>query len=330
MDTHTSDISESDAFSEYFELDFLDDCLKKVHNYAKEHFERFCTLFAAITAILGWLIRGCGYAYQSAKLSLYSIDKSYIALNDNFFLAILIYICFGIGYLFINYIYVCVYFANKKDTIKFHLRRKARIFFLFVFEGFIILILAILQENYTIFDFYKEMRGYDSTTLITFIILLFGAAFSYNLLGVHIVHSTKRRRKDDENITTNMKESTVSKKYTSFIMWVLAVLATPILALGVIGFLMETQRTSFKVIPEQIVATQSNDDLTESTTFKLKDNNEYSFYAVVFENEKVYILCPLSKYEGGISLNKDCQKIVSKDGLITYNVKNIYQISYIE
>ena len=174
------------------------------------------------------------------------------------------------------------------------------------------------------------MRDYDSTMLITFIILLFGAAFSYNLLGGHIVHSTKRRRKDDENITTNMKESTVSKKYTSFIMWVLAVLATPILALGVIGFLMETQRTSFKVIPEQIVATQSNDDLMDGTIFRLNDNNQYFFYAAVFENEEVYILCQLSKSEGKISLNRDCQKIVLKDGLITYNVKNIFQISYIE
>lgn len=330
MNIQASDISESDAFSEYFELDFLDDCLKKVHNYAKEHFERFCTLFAAITAIFGWLIRGCGYAYQSAKLSVYNIDKSYIALNDNFFLAILIYICFGIGYLFVNYIYVCVYFANKRNTKKFHLRQFICIFLLLIFEGGIILVLAILQENYTISEFYKEMRGYNGTTQIVFFLLLLGAAFSYNLLGFHIVRSTKRKKKYDKNITMNVKKPTVSKKYTSFIIWVLAVLTIPILALSGIGFLMETQRTSFKVIPEQIVETDSNDNLVDGTIFRLEDNNQYSLYAVVFENEDVYILCQISKPEGEISLDRDCQKIVSKDGLKTYNVKNIFQISYIE
>ena len=330
MSIQVSDISEPDAFSEYFELDFLNDCLKKVHNYAKEHFERFCTLFVAITAIFGWLIRGYGYAYQSAKLSVYNINKSYITLNENFFLEIIKYICLGIGYLLINYIYVYVYFANKKDTVKFHFRRKVCIFFLFVIEGGGILLLAILQGKQNIFDFYREMRGYNGITLLVCFILLFGTAILYNLLGIQIVRSTKKRRKDIEDVTTNMPKPTISNKYTSFIMWVSPVLAMPLLVLGVSGFFMETQRTSFKVVPEQMLEAQSNNDLTDGTIFRLKDNNQYSLYAVVFENEDVYILCQLSKFEGKISLDRDCQKIVSKDGLITYNVKNIFEISYIE
>lgn len=330
MNIQASDISESDAFSEYFELDFLNGCLKKLHKYAKKHFNRFCTLLVAITAILGWLIRGYGYAYQSAKLSVYNIDNSYIALNDNFFLEVMKYIGFGIGYLLINYIYCWVYFANKKDTGKFHFMRKMRIFFLFVIEGIAILVLVIIQGNYNILDFLNEMRGYNTITLLVYSILLFVTAVLYNLLGIHIVFSAKRRRKDMEDVTTNMPKLTISNKYISFIMGVSVILAIPLLFFGASGLLMEKQRTSFKVIPEQIVEAQSNDDLMDRTTFRLIDNNQYSLYAAVFENEEVYILCQLSKSEGEISLDRDCQKIVSKDGLITYNVKNIFQITYIE
>ena len=64
----------------------------------------------------------------------------------------------------------------------------------------------------------------------------------------------------------------------------------------------------------QTVEAQSNVDLMDRITFRLKDNNQYSFYAVVFENEEVYILCQLSKSEGEILLNRDCQSIVSKYG----------------
>lgn len=320
----TDTTEKSNDFFDYLGLKELNIFLEKIHQYAKEHFEKFTTLCIAIVTIGIWIIRALGYTYQSAKLSRYHIDKSYISLNDNFFLQIIEFIAAGFLFMLINYIYF--YIATKEDNTKFHLIRKCRIIFLFVFEMVIISIIIIQQMDCDISNIIKEFQSYTFLTWIILIIMLFLAVCAFNALGISIIHLTRKEKKcNKENANGTKTNPIASNRLYSFVMPILIYLSLLFLISYAFGWILESQRTSFKVIQEQ-----TEENLADNTIFRLTDNNSHFLYAVVYENEDVYILCPLYISDSKVSININCQKIISKDNVMTYNVDDISQITYIE
>ena len=146
----------SNVFLDYFGFKTLNELYKKIREYAQNHFEKFSALVVATTTLGIWIIRAFGYAYQSGKLSVYNINKSYISLDDNFLLQIIEFIAVGIFFIVVNYIYFCV--ATKEDNSRFHLKRKFRKAILYMTEIVIILAAIIIQKNYSIDSFLKNYR----------------------------------------------------------------------------------------------------------------------------------------------------------------------------
>lgn len=290
----------------------------KVDKYARKHFNRFSAILLAITTIGIWIIRSFGYSYQSGKLSIYNIDKSYVCIDNNFFLQVIEFIAVGIFYCVINFIYFHV--ATKNEKCKFF-----KISFMYICEMLFVLSIAVLKTNYGINGFISELSGYSFGTWIFLIILLFIIILSFNSLGIQMVHFQKKREKNkNQNSYKKTKKSKEQNSIFSLIISVIIFLSFVLIICYIWGMFEEKQRTTFKIIQEQ-----TEDPLTDSNVFKLQDNDTYRLYAVVYENMDIYILCQLNKSENGISINTNYQKIVSKENLETNTVNDIYKIKYI-
>ena len=311
----------NNAFLDYFGFETLNKFYKKISEYAQNHFEKFSALVVATTTLGIWIIRAFGYAYQSGKLSVYNIDKSYISLDDNFLLQIIEFIAVGIFFIAVNYIYFCV--ATKEDNSRFHLKRKCGKTILYMIEILIILALIILKSNYNINSFLKELQGYSFATWITLIIMLLALVFLLNIFGIEIVHSKYKKSKND---TANPSaESQKTNNEFIFIKTIVGFLAVLMAISYIWGLFGERQRTNYKIIAEQ-----TEEPITNPTVFTFQDNTSSFLYAIVYENQDVYILCQLQKLDNEITIDKNYQRIVPKDNLETYNVDNIYKIQFME
>ena len=316
--TTTKTTETSNAFLDYFGFDIIRKHYKKISEYTQKHFEKYSALLVATTTLGIWIIRAFGYAYQSGKLSVYNIDKSYIALDDNFFLQIIEFIAVGIFFIAVNYVYFCV--ATKKDSSKFQLKRKCRKAILYMVEILIILAFIILQKNYSFDSFFKELRDYSFSTWIALIIMLLVLVCSINIFGIQIVHSKYKKTKND--IVNPSDKPTEANTQLRFIITMLVFLSILTMISYIGGVFEERQRTNYKIIAEQ-----TEESMINSAVFTFHDNVNSFLYVIVYENKDVYILCQLEKSENKIIIDTNYQKIVSKDNLETYSVNNIYKIS---
>lgn len=327
QDTKENAMSEknSDGFQEIFNVKLLKVLIKKVRHYAKKHFNRFSAILVAVTTIGLWLIRACGYIYQSAKLAVYNIDKSYISLDDNFFLQIIEGLVAVIIIIVMNYIYFCV--AANEDGTKLHLKRKCHLMFLGIIESLLVIGYAILEINYGIDGFIKEIRAYSFATWIKFIMILVIGFFSYNSIGILAICSKRKAQKDNNKVSCDDKKRVKrkNKRKESFRLLIMAVvmLAFVCLYIYVCGMFRENHRVTYKVILEQ-----TEEDMTDNKIFSFENDDKYLLYIVVYENEDVYILCQLYKSEGEISIDTNYQRLVSKYDIVTYTCDDIYKISY--
>lgn len=311
----------NNAFLDYFGFKTLNKFYKKISEYAQNHFEKFSALVVATTTLGIWIIRAFGYAYQSGKLSVYNIDKSYISLDDNFLLQIVEFIAVGVLFIVINYFYF--YIATKEDNSRFHLKRKWRKIKLYVTEILIILVFIILKSNYNINSFFKELQSYSIAMWITLIILLLVLVLMFNIFGIEIVHTKyKKSKSDTANPSAESQKTNNEFLLIKTIVVFLAVLMADSYIWGLLG---ERQRTNYKIIAEQ-----TEEPITNPTVFTFQDNTSSFLYAIVYENQDVYILCQLQKLDNEITIDKNYQRIVPKDNLVTYSVDNIYKIQFME
>lgn len=314
----------SNALLNYFGLEHADIYIKAIKKYSQEHFEKFSAIIVAITTIGVWVVRAIGYTYQAARLSVYDIDKLYVSLNDNILLQVIEFFAAGILYGTLNYIYFKI--ATPKETGKKNWKRILKISALFIIEMLAVLFLSIIQTYYGISGFFQEVRGYSVWTGLTLIIILFVSVFSINFLGILISnpkYSEKEISSDDSSEEKN--EVLTFEKLFPILNILIITIAVILIATHIGTKLGEQHRTNFKVISEQVEV-----DIENNTIFTLEDRHSYTLYVVVFENEEYYILCQLYKTNEGIRINKKCQKIVSKENIITYNISNIYEIPYIQ
>lgn len=325
----TKESGHKDYFSKFFGLSDLNKYVKKTSKYAKKHFDRFSALAIATTTIGIWIIRALGYAYQTGRLSVYNVDKSYVCLDDNYLLQIIEFISTGILLIGINYFYFFI--VTKNDESKYHIRRKLRKLGIFTTEMLIVLIIAIIQTHSSVPGLIKELKSYSIFTWIFLVTILFLSIVSVNMFGIQIARDynkkdiLKNTTKESSDITKN-KINHPKNKIASITKAAILSLSLFVILSFCAGVFVENQRTSYKVIEEVVV----NDQISNNSIFTLKDNKCYYLYAIVFENVDVYILCRLNKTENGISLDTDYQKIIPKDNIETYNCDNIYKISYLK
>lgn len=301
-------------YEDFLGIPYSTKLFKKIKKYAKKHFNRFSAIIIAISTIGLWIIRALGYTYQSAQLSVYNIDKSYIMLTDNFFLQIIQFISVLIVLFALNFVYFKI--ATKKE--KNH-KRKSKIIILYLIEMLNILFFAITQTNYGINQLILEFKSYTFITWITLFILLFGFVFVINLFGFQAAHLYSKKEITYNDTSTKREESNIFS-YTTTILVFLSLL---FVISYLYGRFEEQSRNSFKIIAEEV-----NSYVDDDVSFKTSNDNICTLYAVVYENENIYILCQLHKTTNGVSINKNCQKVVLKDNLVTYNITNIYDIQY--
>lgn len=311
----------NNIFLDYFGFKTLNKLYKKISEYAQNHFKKFSALLVATTTLGIWIIRALGYAYQSGKLSVYKIDKSYISLDDNFLLQIIEFIAVGIFFIAVNYIYFCV--STKEDNTRFHIKRKCRKTILYMTEVLIILVFIIIQKNYSLDKFFKELQSYSFAMWISLIIALLVLVCSINIFGIQIAYSNNRKTRNDV-VNPSVKSAQTNNQFL-FIMTMFGFLAVLIIISYICGLFGERQRTNYKIIAEQ-----TEEPITNPTVFTFQDNTSSFLYAIVYENQDVYILCQLQKLDNEITIDKNYQRIVPKDNLETYNVDNIYKIQFME
>ncbi|MCH5280997.1 MAG: hypothetical protein J1E61_05960 [Lachnospiraceae bacterium] len=292
---------------------------RKIRIYAKKHFEKFSAMLIAITTICIWIIRSLGYTFQSAKFSVYNINKSYISLNDNFFLEIIEYIAIMVFWLFMNLIYFII--ATQEDNNKFHIKRHLKKSLFFIFEILFILFISFLQSSYRILDVIREVANYTSTTWCVLLILLIFYIFIINLPGIRYAHLINKKN-IVKGLSEDEKKVVKSNPLFSLLLVVFMVSFLTIYTY-VCGMFIESQKSIFKVIYEE-----SEGQLTDENVFELENAMICSIYAIVYENEDVYILCQLYKSDDGIKIDKKYQKIIPKHNIETY-ITNIYKIDYI-
>lgn len=308
-------------FIEFLGVDYWKMIFKKIKQYAKKHPQYFGTIIAIGSAIGYWLIRTLGYTYLSAKFSFYNIDKSYIDLNDNFWLSLIEMAAISIILLGINYIYFSV--ATMKPDVSFSgLRRVMRKIVLYILEMCGIILWAVVEVEYSIGEFINEIRGYPIYIKIYFGLMLVLCGFSINLFGWSISRAVLKERKEKKNNNTEKNDSEVKIKLSSIIIGGIFWVSMMVSALDVYGRIQEGQRKSYKVIVEK-----TDTNLEDHTVFKLKEDHSFFVYVIVYENKDSYILCRLKNDSDKISIDKDCQKVIAKDNIITYKVNDVYKVN---
>lgn len=315
--------NKSNIFLDYIGLTYLNTLYIKLSTYAKNDFSKFSAIFAAAITVGIWFIRTCGYVYQSGKLSLYNIDKSYISLDDNFFLQIIEVFAVEIFFIIVNYVYF--YISTKEDNTKLHIKRKFRKLLFYIIEILSVLFFIAIRNSYSFKSIIKEFQSYSCLTWLSLTSMLLVLAALFNVLGIQAVHS--KYRASQINTANPPKKGICMRKYNSHFAIIIAIFVfSSLFAIFVYFFSIfnENQRTNYKIITEQVEELTNN-----NTDFVFQDNTIYQLYAVVFENEDIYIVCQLQKSENEITIDKNYQRILSKENVITYNFSNIYNIHYI-
>jgi hypothetical protein len=104
----------------------------------------------------------------------------------------------------------------------------------------------------------------------------------------------------------------------------------------IFGRIESLNRTDYKVIIETKNTTETKDEKynfnAESISFEnsevVANNNYYNLYAIVYENENVYILSMLYKNKNELFLDKRYQKIIDKQNINTYLLEGISAEDY--
>lgn len=82
-------------------------------------------------------------------------------------------------------------------------------------------------------------------------------------------------------------------------------------------------RNSYKIVMEDI----SSQEFYPSEYEYNINNNKVHLYAVAYENDAIYILCPLYHDSSETNINKSQTKIIEKNNITTFQCDNIKRIS---
>ena len=298
----------------FFGLNNYKSILNKIFNFAHANFPEFCTLFSAFTFILFWYTRTLAYCYQSGTFHMYNISSKYIEINDNFFFQLIEYIAISTIIIFSNFIFISIHVNTTKEFARFI---RKLLFFVIEISAIFFIVAFLTYSN--INQVLSEIRGYNIITYIILLFVLVCFVVTINIFAIEIIvysDHTASSKEDSKNSTA----SGDSPKTYIMISLITAILLIPLSYFW--GVYEDHIRTSYKIVQEDI----SNQNKYPSK-YEYKINNDKSlFYAIVYENDNIYILCPIYHDDSENHIDKNQTKIIDKNGITTFQFDNINKL----
>lgn len=169
----------------------------------------------------------------------------------------------------------------------------------------------------------SEIKGYNIITYVMLLFILICCIISVNIFAIEIIvysNRAKSKKKNQKKSKGKSKDNTTSTESFKTYIIVLVITAIIIIPLSYfMGVYNERIRTSYKIVVEDI----SNQELYSSKYEYKIENNKVHLYAVVYENEAIYILCPIYHDNSENNINKSQTKIIEKNNITTFQCDNI-------
>lgn len=290
--------------------------LDEIIKYAMNNFQKFCALFSAFTFILVWYIKTLAYCYQSGLFHMYNISSHYIDINDNFFFQLIEYFTFSIIILLSNLIYISIHINT---TTKWGRFIKKLLFF--TFEALSLFFITVFLTFSNIKQVLPEIKGYNIITYVMLLLVLLCCIIFINIFAIAIIIYSNRAKTKNKEQTNENTTSTKSFKTNIISLVITAIIIIPLSYS--MGVYTDHLRTSYKIVVEDI----SNEKLYSSEYEYKTKNSTVHLYAVVYENETIYILCPIYHDTSEDCINKSQTKIIEKNNITTFQCDNVYKIS---
>lgn len=304
----------STLFINFLGLNNYKSILNTIFEYAKKNFQKFCALFSAFTFILFWYIKALAYCYQSGLFHAYNISSYYINISDNFFLQLIEYLAISTIILLSNLIFISIHIKTPKKWVRFI---KKLLFFIIETISLFFIIEFLTYSN--IKQILLEIKGYNIITYVMLLLILICCIISINIFAIEIIVYSKQAKPQKKKHKKAKENTTSVESFKTYII-VLVITAIIIIPLSYfMGVYNDRIRTSYKIVLEDI----SNQELYSSEYEYQTENSTVHLYAVVYENEDIYIVCPLYHDSSQDSINKKQTKIIEKNNITTFQCDNI-------
>lgn len=317
--------------------------LQKIKKYASKNFAKFSAITAVGFSIVLWIIRSLGYFYTLGRFSVYHIDKSYIDVWSEGFLAQVIRdMSIVIMFLIVNYIYFQL--SISKNTK----RRIVKVLFVLLeLCGLSIFIFPLYGISFI--DILKHLPNTSMHDIKEFVILWIVWALAVNWLGIFtnfyyrlskkklpikkkvvsenetVVKSQLDKREEKKTEDENNKEKRDLRqddlKYKKVIEGMGILLIMCIGAFGcmyTMGSQIERQRSAFRFVKEKT-------EIIDGEKYMFTDQatgDSYYLYPIIYENQDVYIVSQISKDEE-MTIDYDFLKVIDKENVSTYYIDNL-------
>lgn len=242
------------------------------------------TFLTTSTAVVGSIIIRCiMYLYEYGKVKYYNVSPSLIDVsNENILYEFLVIGSFALLFLMLNFLPYRLWKGNKKTLGKIALS------LLIILSPEVIMLTAFIIDC---------LKGIKSSLLNYFLLgLLLGIAiFSFGLcngIGEYITkHKQNKKNTDQQNITlSDSTESGLEKaakikipKMIAMIVVLFSILSALFILAGALSKLTQTQ-------------------------FKVIDNGNDKYYAVIYENQDKYVITPCKIENGFVDFEDDDTK----------------------
>ena len=273
---------------------------KLMRKYWKDAFPILCAMISGFIAVCGWYINILAFSYNAARLSLYHVSTAYISDNSNTIFRIIYGVASGALILVSNYIVITFYRNISK--------KKWNILYIVVFILWEIVVIwcgivftAFSQPMNILWGFFKFDVG--QKILIIILLLVCVLLINFCLVGelickiMSVIRNCRKVSKKKEEIETEEVKEDKTEINIILNICTAAVISMALLLIltWVFGQSIERQNGGYKVI-------EANELIERNYVSDL----DTKYYAVVFENQNVYIICPLHPLEN--SQDSNCEK----------------------
>lgn len=285
--------------------------VEQTGEFARHEFEKFCAILSVFVSIIYVLGRTCVYTYQSTRLAIYHIDMCQYVDNDNWIYQLIQSIVIAVLVFACNFGYFC---ARKKTKL-------IVIESIFTFVG-VGIFSGVFWDMIKLFLYHKEQW---LKYIVIFIIMCFLSIATVVACNLYAIVQCKSIRNTGV-VSSETNDECSTSRINNVVVIVVAGISISVflifLSLGM-GNLNEKNKSEYKVV-EQLLKEDEISKYKEDRLFPaIEQHNgnseeKYLRYAIVYENEDKYMLCPLSLQDGELYLDENMLMMVSNDELTTY------------
>lgn len=289
--------------------------MKKLQKKMK--FENATTIIAILSAIVAtaiFLIKGFYFFYKWGYCNALKIDMMYIDVES----AGTIY--YVLGYIGIAGILVA------SNYLTYHIYTKRNISYLFVFWGIELIVfwgIVLISANINICDIFIELvRDKMWVKYLWLVFKFFIFIFMFNLNGIYFGRISQKLGNEESNKTSSHESSKVRYGVIDIALGMIIILAVEGLGIYYMGMDEANNRTEYKIIVEEIEDTAKRDD----RYLFMIDDREVAIFPVLHENREQFLIAYLYKNEDMICIDTTRQKVISKEGVETIYLNDIFAI----